>query len=92
MMIGSWQDRYTGSIPHWMSDVGMSDRPVTMVLKRFSDGNRAQVFTSDGAKLLHEGAAVNRFFPGAFRPLFPNGWADVAEREGFELPKKTEQK
>jgi hypothetical protein len=26
-------------------------------------------------------------FPEAFRSIFPNGWADVAEREGFELPK-----
>jgi hypothetical protein len=31
-------------------------------------------------------------FPKAFRPIFPNGWADVAEREGFELPKETEPK
>jgi len=26
-------------------------------------------------------------FPEDFRAIFPNGWADVAEREGFELPK-----
>jgi hypothetical protein len=26
-------------------------------------------------------------FPEAFLPLFPNGWADLARREGFELPK-----
>jgi hypothetical protein len=26
------------------------------------------------------------YFPKAFRPIFPNGWADVAKREGFELP------
>ncbi|MBI3850384.1 MAG: hypothetical protein HY298_08860 [Verrucomicrobia bacterium] len=31
-------------------------------------------------------------FPRAFRPLFPNGWADVAQREGFELPEKPQEK
>lgn len=27
-------------------------------------------------------------FPEAFKPLFPNGWADLAKAEGFELPKE----
>jgi len=31
-------------------------------------------------------------FPEAFRCTFPNGWADVAEREGFELPKEAQKK
>ena len=26
--------------------------------------------------------------PPAFLPLFPNGWPDLARREGFELPKE----
>jgi hypothetical protein len=26
------------------------------------------------------------YFPRMLQPLFPNGWADVAQREGFELP------
>ena len=28
-------------------------------------------------------------FPPAWRNVFPGGWAEVAEREGFELPKET---
>ena len=44
---------------------------------------------------LHQGVVVNlsRWYitpkqdlPVRFRPLFPNGWADMAKREGFELP------
>jgi hypothetical protein len=31
-------------------------------------------------------------FPKAFQILFPNGWADVAEREGFELPEDDQKK
>jgi hypothetical protein len=95
IMIGSWQDRINGSIAKWMGDIGLSDKPVTMILKRFSEANRqlvkARVFTPDSAKPGEAGAErwyeiSNRNFPGAFRPLFPNGWADVAEREGFEIP------
>jgi hypothetical protein len=31
-------------------------------------------------------------FPRPFLPLFPNGWADLARREGFELPKGSQEK
>ena len=30
--------------------------------------------------------------PGEFLPIFPNGWADVAKREGFELPEESAEK
>jgi hypothetical protein len=101
MMIGSWQDLYTGSIPHWMSDAGMSDKPLRMTLKRISDGDiqvlKAQDFTSNGPKQQEDDVApwkqISKLnFPSAFRPLFPNGWADLAEREEFELPEELQQK
>jgi len=31
-------------------------------------------------------------FPEVLRPLFPKGWADLAEREGFKLPKEFQKK
>jgi hypothetical protein len=39
-------------------------------------------------------SAVNPWqpFPEAFRPLFPSGWKDLAQREGFELSKEYEKK
>ena len=30
-------------------------------------------------------------FPEPFRCTFPNGWADVAKQEGFELPKEAQK-
>jgi hypothetical protein len=30
-------------------------------------------------------------FPETFRPLFPGGWVDLAQREGFELPAEFHQ-
>ena len=101
MMIGSWQDQYQGSLPAWMKDAGMSDKPMTMILKRFTDGDKqvlkAQVFTSSGTRPQEGDVApwneISKLnFPSAFRPLFPNGWADVAEREGFAIPTEPDKK
>jgi hypothetical protein len=104
MEMGS-SDLPNGSIQRWLSSLSIwgEDKPTTMIVRRFSEGDRevlkAQVFTSFGTKLQTGDAAPKDIAPGrgpgprfpkAFLPLFPNGWADVAEREGFELPKKTE--
>lgn len=34
------------------------------------------------------GVIIPKYFPPAFRKVFPGGWAEVAQREGFELPKE----
>ena len=106
MQMGS-SNAVHGSIQLWIErlDSWGGDKPVTMMVRRFSEGDqqvlKAQVFTSSGTGPQRAGEepwdispprGPGRPFPRAFRPLFPNGWADVAEREGFELPKKTERK
>jgi hypothetical protein len=30
-----------------------------------------------------------RYFPNAFKSVFPGGWRELAEREGFDLPKES---
>ena len=35
---------------------------------------------------------VPSHFPANFLSIFPNGWADVAKREGFELPEESPEK
>lgn len=74
----------------WMN--GLSDKPMTMIIKRFSEGDQ-QVLK---ASVRPQNQTFNRIpqlsFPQAFLPLFPNGWADVAEREGFELPEESGHK
>jgi hypothetical protein len=74
----------------WIKWFGMSDKPTTMILKRFSEGNRQVLKVQVDAAPWEQ--ISNRNFPSAFRPLFPNGWADVAKREGFELPQEPEKK
>ncbi len=34
------------------------------------------------------GVIITKYFPPAFRKVFPGGWSEVAQREGFELPKE----
>jgi hypothetical protein len=92
MQMGSSTELLDGSIQEWISELANwgGDKPVTMTLKRFSDGNK-QVLKfqerDDGRWV-----PIRIRFPTIFRPLFPNGWGDVAEREGFELPKETKPK
>jgi hypothetical protein len=74
-------------------DIGWDPIQTRMVIQRELVGGeqrlKAEVETPGGTR----GGYLPQFaFPAAFRPLFPNGWADVAQREGFELPKETEQK
>ena len=42
--------------------------------------------TPDGGTMYTEVAPYQEF-PRAFRAIFPGGWPDLAQREGFELPK-----
>ncbi len=78
----------------WMVHVGLKGQ-TSMVIKRELAGNQPRL------KAEIEGASVNAIrlgylpelaFPAAFRPVFPNGWADIAKREGFELPEEQPQK
>ncbi len=68
----------------------LANRPITLRVKRHLDGDqpRLKVQRSEGAG----GEPLTRHnFPAALEPLFPNGWADVANREGFELPPPPEK-
>jgi hypothetical protein len=74
----------------WMFDSQMRGAgSTTLTVRRPADGPERlsfQVNTPNGG---YNGALVNPFqqFPEVFRNIFPGGWTDVAQREGFELPK-----
>jgi hypothetical protein len=66
----------------------------TVTLEKASRGRGGQTNYSYSFAL-HQGVLVNLYrwdvtpkqaLPVRFRPLFPNGWPDLAKREGFELP------
>src|ERR1044071_9157568 len=89
-MGGSSTPSPIGSIQDWIRRLANwgGDKPATMILKRFSNGNEQLLKFQERDD--REWTPIRIGFPTIFRPLFPNGWADVAEREGFELPKETE--
>lgn len=83
----------------WMSELGMnnttlSKRETTMIVKRYNAGDESRL----GFELQHAGGGMStdvspwQPFPEAFRSIFPNGWTDLAKREGFELPKSFQKK
>lgn len=69
-------------------------KPTTLKVERYESGNNTSLnYTLEQAGgSMSTGVDPWQPFPEAFRPLFPGGWADLAEREGFELPKEFSQK
>jgi len=75
------------------SEIGVSPGPRTIIIRRESLGSGERL----EAKILTPGLGWSGNLPGvpfpaAFRPIFPNGWADVADREGFSLPGQLQRK
>jgi len=83
--MGSSTDPF-GSIQKWISRLGNwgEDKPVTLTFRR--DAAFWDIY------LPGKGDGWGHPFPKAFHPLFPNGLADIAEREGFEIPKRPDKK
>jgi hypothetical protein len=73
----------------WMLDMQMRGAvATTLTVKRTADGPERlsfQVINPNGGSM--EGPPFQQF-PEAFRIIFPGGWVDVAQREGFQLPKE----
>jgi hypothetical protein len=90
------------SAQNWLfPTIGISKEPRTMIIKRYLAGNEqrlgVQMLKSFGTPQQSGDSAPRNLssrpsFPPAFLPLFPNGWADVAKREGFELPEEIKKK
>jgi hypothetical protein len=71
-----------------------SDKPTTMIIKRYLAGNeqRLKVQIQDQWPENSPKDLWQVYFPEVFLPIFPNSWDDVAKREGFELPEKSQEK
>ena len=82
----------------WMQEMGVSGRSTKLTIRRemVGDGQRLKVeLREKGQDRSFYLPARGSDFPKALLTLFPNRWASLAEREGFELPtplKKREPK
>lgn len=83
---GSLLMQYSSS---WMEQVGMNGGDDTVLTVRRQHGGDEPAYgyeVKQGGGINSSVIAPHQGFPGAFRPLFPNGWTDLAQREGFPLP------
>ena len=57
-----------------------------MTIKR--TGNYLQMELRQARSMMTCGLSPWQPLPKAFAPLFPGGWEELAQREGFELPEE----
>jgi hypothetical protein len=83
----------------WMETLGMArsadspyaTEPTTMIIRRYNNGSDQLNYTLKRANsYMNTSVSPWQTFPEAFQPIFPGGWQELAEREGFELPKEFE--
>lgn len=77
-----------------MVDLRIWEQPTTLVIRRYSVGAEqrfnAQQFFGSPPWNTPEPQDLSKYrFPKEFLAVFPNGWADIAKREGFELPEES---
>lgn len=67
--------------------------PTTLTVERYKSGDtwRMNFTLKQAGNSMTTSVSPWQPFPEAFKPLFPNGWADLAKAEGFELPKEFEK-
>jgi hypothetical protein len=80
----------------WMNDLNMlGGGATTMTLKSRASGGDTlidlELKSADGGSM-YTTISPYQPFPASLRPVFPNGWTDVAKREGFALPPSFEKK
>lgn len=81
----------------WMVALGLGRSPTAYTavirVKRETVGNELRLKAETQNNMgTSSGYLPGAQFPKAFLSIFPNGWADVAQREGFELPPPPEKK
>ncbi len=90
------------TVREWMNSIGVFDRdskPAMMRVKRKVTGDEVRLSTETSHDDWNMGTATNSLYksskvphPRNFHFIFPNGWPDVAQREGFELPEPPPKK
>ena len=79
----------------WMNEIGISDRSTQLTIEREVVGKEQGLkveIREQGRSRSSYLPMANKDFPKALRLIFPNGWAEVANREGFELPRRAPKK
>jgi hypothetical protein len=84
----------------WMGTLGMmqgagspdANKPTTMIIRRINNGGDQLNYTLQRASIyMNTSVSPWQTFPEAFQSIFPGGWRELAQREGFQLPKDFEK-
>jgi hypothetical protein len=81
--------------PEFQSMMPISDhqnQSTSLTLNRYQSGDEWNVNATlkQAGNNMTYGISPWQPFPAAFSPLFPGGWKELAQREGFQLPKTFE--
>ena len=79
----------------WMQELGVGGRSTKLTIRREMVGDEPRLkveLREKGQDRSFYLPARGSDFPKALLTLFPNRWASLAEREGFELPRKSPKK
>ena len=85
----------------WMSALGMgsgpasayANSPATITIERYSkDSDQLRYTLQRANSQMQTSVSPWQPFPEEFRTAFPGGWQELAQREGFELPKEFKKK
>ena len=71
-----------------LHDAGVSGSPTTVTLGHPSGDGRIGYEYKRGGSTMSSEVSPWQPFPEALSTLFPGGWEELAQREGFELPKE----
>jgi hypothetical protein len=78
----------------WMTARGMnggSNDSLTVKRYQVGDETRLNFESRTAGSVISSGGSPYQPFPESFLPIFPNGWSDLAKREGIDLPKEIKQ-
>jgi hypothetical protein len=83
-MVRSWSDRW------WLRHWSLGERNSRFTVRRHTDGRSQPLWhelTLGPILGITDGALTpDAVFPDLLRSVFPGGWRDLAQREGFALP------
>jgi len=83
------------SVRDWrLENTGVGSKGTTLLIRRagVGDQQRLRIETDASGIGLKTSYFPESDLPAILRPVFPNGWEDVAKREGFELPVEGQKK
>jgi cell division protein FtsB len=83
-----FEDIWNWGNAHQLTSPALEGHPAQSVMVIRRSGNALVLYLQQPNSSWSVDITPSLPFPEAFLPIFPGGWKELAEREGFELPEK----